>query len=35
MQASSELNANASRDSVSANVCTEAFYNHKVYGLEY
>lgn len=35
MQASSELHAKASWDSVSLNMCTEAFYNQKMDGLEY
>lgn len=35
MQASSELNASSSWDSVSVNMCTEAFYNHNMDGLEY
>lgn len=32
MQASSELKADAAWDSVSVNMCTEAFYNHEMDG---
>lgn len=35
IQASSELNNNASWDTVSMNLCAEAFSNHKMDGLEY
>lgn len=35
MQTSSELNNNASWDTVSMNLCAEAFSNHKIHALEY
>lgn len=35
MQASSKLNNSASWDTVNMNLCTEAFSNHKMDGVEY